>query len=783
NRLNVSICRTSPFSRRPSIGNRVEWAEERARLQHNLMSLREALEDRERQAEAVEAAMSSRLKAARDDRDRSAREKGNLREAVDSLRVELAEALELAASSSGRRDGGVSLGGDEALTSGSVSAAGGDNDGCGGEGVGGARPDGRRGEGLQERETEGGNGETEGSGGHAVAVKMQKGEAEAEGPEHRRVDVVSGGAPATVSGAGDRWLDGGFEGNIGESLELMEKDIVIEQLRTQLKQLRSRIAVMEEDQAAETAPLQGLLNQLGELKGSVEEREEREQQCRDQVDLGLLRMERLKEESTAAMAAAAATAAVASPPVSFAGSPWAPQPISAQADPSRGQAQAELQRLRRQLEDLQWDTRTLKRRIEERDNQVRDARAEADGLKARSRTAERELGGAQGELAVAAAEVAAERRKTSALRSELQSSRAELQSVRDRAASAAAAAERSAKEQRSRLEQEGRDRLSAATAAEARARDRVAELSAALGAATAERDAQLLSAKAAGEEATLAAAAKQGFDPAMEDGTARARQVESLRCALAARDVELESIIDATAGFGHHAVGLGGSDALRGALAAATEARRAGRLVAELEEECSSLTAKVKDERAEAHRLREALGQVRLAEQRATAAATAATAAAATAAAARRPSPSPSQDTGGGKDREGGHSAAEAQVMSERVQEAEDALQKALAGAQRAWGVVSLCLSDDRSSGVDDDDGAVSTATPPALPPTMASFLLWQHPASPVDPSLGALVCGVEALAAAYRRQGHAARRATVAARAKAVCAREARRREEAEIR
>ncbi|CAM9716415.1 unnamed protein product [Ectocarpus sp. 4 AP-2014] len=773
------------FTDRPSIGNRVEWAEERARLQHNLMSLREALEDRERQVEADEAAMSSRLKAARDDRDRSAREKGNLREAVDSLRMELAEALALAASYSGRSDGGVFFGGKGALgafgvTSGSVAAAGGDNNGCGGERVGGARSDGRCEEGLQERESEGGDGETEVSGGDAVAVKVQKGAAEAEGPEHRRGDVVSGGAPATASGARDRWLDGGFEGTIGETLDLMEKDIVIEQLRTQLKQLRSRIAVMEEDQAADTAPLQGLLNQLGELKGSVEEREEREQQCRDQVDLGLLRMERLKEESTAATAAAAATAAVASPPVSFAGWPGAPQLISAQADPSRGQAQAELQRLRRQLEDLQWDARTLKRRIEERDNQVRDARAEADGVKARSRTAERELGGAQGELAVAAAEVAAERRKTSALRAELQSSRAELQSVHDRAASAAAAAERSAEEQRSWLEQEGRDRLSAAAAAEARARDRVAELSASLGAATAERDALLLSAKAAGEEAALVAAPKQGFDPAVEEGTARAREVESLRCALAARDVELESIIDATAGFSHHTVGLGGSGALRGALAAATEARRVGRLVAELEEECSSLKAKVTEERADARRLREALEQARLAEQRATAAASAATAAAAT---ARRPSPSPSQDTGGGKDREGGHSAAEAQAMSKRVQEAENALQKALAGAQRAWGVVSSCLSDDDSSGVDDDDGTVSTPTPPALPPAMASFLLWQHPASPVDPSLGALICGVEALAAAYRRRGHAARRATVAARAKAVCAREARRREEAEIR
>ena len=49
-------------------------------------------------------------------------------------------------------------------------------------------------------------------------------------------------------------------------LDLMEKDIVIEQLRSQLKQLRSKLAVVEEEQAADTAPLQGLLNQLGELK-------------------------------------------------------------------------------------------------------------------------------------------------------------------------------------------------------------------------------------------------------------------------------------------------------------------------------------------------------------------------------------------------------------------------------------------------------------------------------------------------------------------------------------
>ena len=46
----------------------------------------------------------------------------------------------------------------------------------------------------------------------------------------------------------------------------MEKDIVIEQLRAQLKQSRARMVAMEEEQAADTAPLEILLSQLGELK-------------------------------------------------------------------------------------------------------------------------------------------------------------------------------------------------------------------------------------------------------------------------------------------------------------------------------------------------------------------------------------------------------------------------------------------------------------------------------------------------------------------------------------
>lgn len=52
-------------------------------------------------------------------------------------------------------------------------------------------------------------------------------------------------------------------------LDLVEKDILIGQLRTQLKQLRARISEMEDDAAVDTAPLEGLLTQLGEFKVRV----------------------------------------------------------------------------------------------------------------------------------------------------------------------------------------------------------------------------------------------------------------------------------------------------------------------------------------------------------------------------------------------------------------------------------------------------------------------------------------------------------------------------------
>lgn len=89
------------------MADRVEWAEERARLQHNLMSLTEALKDREARAAMDEEAAESRLQMVREDRDRFAQEAVSLREAEDSLRIELSEALSAAAASSAAKLGGV----------------------------------------------------------------------------------------------------------------------------------------------------------------------------------------------------------------------------------------------------------------------------------------------------------------------------------------------------------------------------------------------------------------------------------------------------------------------------------------------------------------------------------------------------------------------------------------------------------------------------------------------------------------------------------------------------
>lgn len=401
------------------------------------------------------------------------------------------------------------------------------------------------------------------------------------------------------------------------------------------------------------------------------------------------------------------------------------------------------------MEDLQWDLRTLKRRIGEREAQLRDARSEADSLKKRSRDAERDLAAAQGEAAVAATEAAAQQRRASARRSEVQSLRAEIQSVRDRAASGA-------EETRSRFETDARYRVSAAVAAaEVDAKDRAAVLTASLKAATTERD-ELL------EERGTAVSGQ------VEDAAARARELETLHCAQAARDVELEAIVEATSEFSRDEIGRGdngggGGGALRGALAAATEARRAGRLTAELKDECSSLRAKGEEGRADVSRLRLAFEEAKAAEEKAVAvAATATTVAAASTAAAERWREASTLEPAD----ERGDSGLE-------VAATKDALQRALAGAERAWRTVTSCLADERRT----DEVFVGREVPP---PPASIPATWQ-PSS--DAELDALVVATEALASAHRRRGYALQRAKVAVRAKTACMREARRRETAEAR
>lgn len=234
---------TAPFIHcSPPVGDRVEWAEERACLNHNLVSLRQALQDREAQAEADEAATSSRLKASQNDFDRSARERVSLAKAIDSLRVELAEALLLAAAT---RRGSVSGGRDEVrerhqvrerqAVSGSVMVSRDGDVPVEEDGVGGhdevGRPDGgaRRGEpartGAQEPEPEPDTGEESEQGADVcgrseVTAEGQGEEAAQAGSDHRVVSTGGGGAAAVVMRTRDRWLDGGFEGAIGESFVL-----------------------------------------------------------------------------------------------------------------------------------------------------------------------------------------------------------------------------------------------------------------------------------------------------------------------------------------------------------------------------------------------------------------------------------------------------------------------------------------------------------------------------------------------------------------------------------
>lgn len=453
--------------------------------------------------------------------------------------------------------------------------------------------------------------------------------------------------------------------------------------------------------------------------------------------------------------------------------------FSGQVDSAHGQA--EQQRLQRQIEDLEWEVRTLKRRIEERDLQLRDVRIEIESNQKRLRDTEGDLATARTSAAVAATEGAAERRSADARRDELRELRAELQSARR-------LADISAEEHRMRLESVSKDRVASvkkASSAAAGARDRAIVLETSLKAAVAERDALLVKAREA--------AARQVESSPLDTATARTRETETLKCALAARDVELEAILEATAGFSRQADsgicertvrhGGHGGKALRSVLAAATEARRASRLVTEVKEEGQSLRAKVAEEKADVARLRVALNEATCAQEKAVAAAAAANA---KSAAAQRQVAGVTQQMRKAKlpkqltktsSTIGTQTAVDVSALELRVSTAEDALRTALTGAEQTWRVLMSCRVDENR--MDEDPLGLDAADAKSYSNAAASPT-WEPVA---DPGLSALVTEAQTLAGAHRKRGQDVRRAAVTARAKTVYAREARRKEAVEAR
>lgn len=227
---------TMTFRDGRAIADRVRWAEERARLQHNLISLKEALEDLETRATANKAAASVRLQDSRDDRDRFSREASFLRDAVDSLRVELAEALAVAAQTNS--DGSLSGKGCQAEAFSSLeSAAAAESEGppeTSGDGVGDAQSagqsdgpghpdevDAKEREACEAEDVRPRAAETEI--GEENAAERKRPEAElVEGSSAKadaRLDIRAGKArgdtAADVPGR-DRWPDDGYDGSIGK---------------------------------------------------------------------------------------------------------------------------------------------------------------------------------------------------------------------------------------------------------------------------------------------------------------------------------------------------------------------------------------------------------------------------------------------------------------------------------------------------------------------------------------------------------------------------------------
>lgn len=364
---------------------------------------------------------------------------------------------------------------------------------------------------------------------------------------------------------------------------------------------------------------------------------------------------------------------------------------------------------------------------------------------------------------MAVTETAAERRRAGACRIEVQALRGELRAARERAA-------REIDEQRVQLEADMRGRVAAAVAtAESAANDRVTVLTAALSNSTTER--------AEGPKYETLERIRGRLDEEVQECT---REIETVRCALAAREAELEAIVEVTAEFprstgvaGETCGGRGnysvGSSALRGALAAATGARRAGCRVAELEKKCASLQAHEADGRADISRLRREWAEAKAAEVKAVGDA------AATAAASQlslHPTPglvNETRDVNGAVVQENAlQESAKAVVM------AEDDLRQALAGAENAWRLITSCLMDEGT--IDEDNLSANGLS--ISPATVTG--IWKPS---TDKGLAALVTGADALASAHRRRGKALHRAKTVVRAKGVCAREARRREAAQAR
>ncbi|CAM9493694.1 unnamed protein product, partial [Discosporangium mesarthrocarpum] len=418
------------------------------------------------------------------------------------------------------------------------------------------------------------------------------------------------------------------------------------------------------------------------------------------------------------------------------------------------------QRLLREVEERQWEIRSQRRKLVEREEQLREVRAEAAGLRKRCQRLERGQMVAEGELRAAQATVAAQRRGA-------EGHRAEVRSLQLRLAREA--------EERSRQEAEAGRARAAAAAAESEAAKARAEVTAAASAAAA----ALVEAGGASDKDNAQARAKREVEVSLADERRGGEEIESLRCSLATRGAELAAVREATEDFvkGRGGFSSGGSGALDGALAAVTEARRARLGEADQTSECRALLLRVSAAEAESAGLRERLEELdrlrRAAEARVTDAVEEA-----------------------GRWREGEKRArGELDRANTMGSQTEAALEQVLAGAAVVWGKVLSALLDvgqeeggpPHGLGEDAANRTIRTAavdngglTPSGAGAAAGEVAATWQPES--DPGLKVLGRWVGSLVAAYRRRGVELKRARLETKAKGVCAREARRREGAAV-